>query len=213
MMTNKLRNIILGIFTVILTGILVIFTQNTKNQTLPDSKETDEIIRKQKESYEMFHKTSSTAVPVDAGNSITAIRRIVVVYEEADQKKKMDLVEIELLTKWSIPISDANTEFVFIGEKVFMSPIISGGKIFVRMKPEEFNEIKDNALVHLATMPPLLEKLQASLTTVYKDGEPKEVTGAKFGRINKRIIYQFPVIEEDLESLNKRISEVKQQPE
>jgi hypothetical protein len=211
-MKNKIRNMVLISLTLILVSFLIVFAQKAQNQNNTDSKVTDEIKRRMIESSKMFSKTSSTDVSIDEGNKIFAIRRIISIYEEADKKKKMNLVEIELHTKWDIPVSDAYMDFVFVGDKVFI-PIVSGRTILVRIKLEEFDEIKDNAIVHFVPMPSFLKQVREDASKVYKNGEPKEVQGAKFGRINKNMINQFPLIEEDLASFNKRLEEISKKPE
>lgn len=216
----RFRNFILLSLCAFLTFSIVIFAQQAQNQKIEDIDRTDQIEQIKKETIEMFYKKSSVSDPIDEGNRITAIRKAKIEFEDYNEKTKLqfknkqDLVEIELYCSVAVPVSNAQMEYVVIGDKVFTGPVISGDRhtVFVRIKPSEFEAIKENSLIYLTLSAMAPEKVRTDLTDSFMGGELKQVTGAKFGRINKTIIIQSPVIDEDLATFRKRISQTKTKP-
>ncbi len=147
-----------------------------------------------------FGKSSSTKINKDEDKDIVAIRHLNLIVNDIDNqgysiKRKIPYVEIELFTKVSPPTTNS-THLVQIGDQEFY-PTGKGcgekyGCIMVVITPEQFKDIKDNALVTYRIGSPGNAKL---LKEVYKNGEPAQIGGAKFGRIKKSMIDKFPTVE------------------
>lgn len=208
MIVNKIQ--FKAIRSLLLIAIVILATAassaNAQSQTKTQSQRYERIMREEREIAAAFSKTSSTAIPVDEGNRIVAVRRITLIFDRQGETEKQNLVEVELYSEYRLPVSNANLDYVFFGEKVFIL-FVAGDRqrIFVWMKPAEFEEIKDNALVTVMPLPISLESLRNMIVETYKNGEPKEVSGAKFGRLTKAMIDKFPPLEENSESSLKRI--------
>ena len=194
-------------------GGLFLMTQKTHTQTVVDEKRQNEIANKAKEQRQMFWKVSSVRNPSYDGNRIVAVRRIKLRFEGIDAKGfsfdgRKDLVEIEVFSKTEIPVTNAAQDLV-IGDKVIPEPARSGDlhSVFAHMSPEEFNEIKDGSVVSYIISSGGLDEV--ALKSAYKNGEPGEISGAKFGRLNKSLIEQFPQIEEDAKAQSSRITHTK----
>lgn len=147
-----------------------------------------------------FRKVSSVENSVDPGNKIVAIRRMTLVVDDFDRnhdpiKRKINYVEVELLSDISPPI--VNSSYVVrIGSKEFLP----GGRgcgtdprcVMVVMKPEEFDALYDGDLISMRNGAGATPE---QLTEMFDHGEPATVVGAKFGRLRKSVIDNFPPIE------------------
>lgn len=190
-----------------------LMTQKTHTQTIVDEKRQNEMANKAKDQRQMFWKVSSTKNPSDDGNRIIAVRRIKLQFEDTDPKGKSftnhkDLVEIEVFSKTEIPVTNA-AQYLIIGDKAFPEPARSADlhSVFVHLSPEEFNEIKEGAIVSYMISSALVDK--EALRNAYKNGEPGELSGAKFGRLYKTMIEQSSAIEEDVKAQKLRISKAR----
>lgn len=212
MSIKTLKNLGFICAAVILAGIFVAYAQQARNRVSSDSKKMTEIEKEQKTQGEMFWKTSSIESPVDEGNKIVAIRRINFPFEDLDKNTKLiftnkkTLVEIELYCSVPVPVSNIGRDYAFIGGKVFEAPLIGANRrhIFIRMELKEFDELKDGASVYFSSLPrkAVNEEL---IKESFKNGEPREITGAKFGRLDKKMIDQFSIVEEDNETMRVRV--------
>ena len=176
-------------------GALVVWAQKEK-QIRPQDKTKMEF----QEDQGIFRRISSTETDADEGFSIAAIRRVNVrinsAYDEEPENQTIkQLVEIELFAKF-LPSGTNMPDVVQIGDRTF--PPFWGycennaNCVKVIMSADDFDKLKDNSLVTLYKGMPMNSDV---LKELYKNGEPKEVVGAKFGRLNKKKIDEFPVIE------------------
>ena len=152
--------------------------------------------------------SSLTRVAQDEGYSIVAIRRVKHTYRRifnhiATDKIVME-VAIELLAL-KIPFQGCATDFCsseyfIIGDEVFNDfQTCSSGKehcIELFLEPEQFEQVRNKSIVSFYKHPYLISPSDIeALKEMYKNGEPKEVLGIKFGRLHKKMIKQFPMVE------------------
>ena len=166
--------------------------QESKQSTQDQEQKAREIISRQG----VFMSSSSTEKEADEGFRIVAVRRIYIMVNDGvtDQPKRKDMVEIELYAE-VLPMATALGDHIQIGTKVFPPyfPCINNDQcVKVVMAPEQFEELKDNSIITMYKGMPMSPEM---LKELYKDGEPKEVFGAKFGRLDKTMIDQFPTVE------------------
>ena len=199
----------------LLAGVLMISAQDARTaDTKPEStaalekKALDESDPSNLASkIRWFKKSSSAEESVDKGNMIVAIRKVNLIFDDVDEKKatfknRKTIVEIEVYSKVQIPVTDA-VQFAVIGEKIISDPPRSadGHTFFIHLTPEEFAALKDDAIVTysigLTSAPGASEK------------NAKTKIGAKFGKIDKKLIDRFPVIEEDNQAQMLRMSQTK----
>lgn len=141
---------------------------------------------------------------------VAEIRRVTETQERYRKERgafteKKELVEIELVSDYFIPVTNFGNH-VQIGDNAFV--LFIGGIII--MKKEEFDELKDGALIVLSIGP---APTQEMMKEFYKNGEPEKIHGAKFGRLDKSMIDKSPAITEDYRDKWKRLSKIKDKPE
>jgi hypothetical protein len=150
--------------------------------------------------YGEFTQLSSSEISADEGNKIVAVRRINMVIEDTNSdgyliKRKIPMVEIELYIAVSPPISNL-MNIVRIGDKEVLPTNMACGTnskcVSVELYQKEYEQLPDNALIIYRIGLPIPSK---TLKEMYKTGEPKEVVGAKFGRLDKSMIDKFPTVE------------------
>ncbi len=177
---------------IILIGTVLIFAQKENMQTR-SNQDSDKFDGG-------FRRLSSTETDRDKGNKIVAVRRINVIVEDTDSdgnfvNRGIAMVEIELYSNVAPPITNA-AHIVRIGDKEFVPGNIacSGNRscVSVEISEKEFDELQDGGLITYRIGSPISPKV---LKELYKDGEPKEVVGAKFGRLDKKMIDKFPTVE------------------
>jgi hypothetical protein len=186
-------------FLIVVVGTILIFAQ----QKEVSSKKQDQANKKPMESLEntgIFYRTSTTEVDTDEGNNIVAVRKLNVIVDATDSegnliKRKIPMVEIELSISVSPPISNLMS-IVRIGDKEVLPAnracATNSKCVSVELYQKEFEQLPDNALITYRIGFPIPSK---TLKEVYKTGEPKEVVGAKFGRLDKSMIDKFPSVE------------------
>jgi hypothetical protein len=107
------------------------------------------------------------------------------------------MVKIELQSRIQLAsiTNGSSWSKVQIGEKLFRASSEKSPEnicyVYALMSVQEFERLKDNSLITVNNVR-LSDDL---LKELYKNGEPKEVYGAKFGRLDKKMIDKFPVIE------------------
>ena len=179
-----------------------------------DAKQRQKQIEKSiKEQERRFWKITATNPPADAGNRIVAIRRINLIFDDVDSKgstfkNKNLLYEVELFSSVKIPVTNS-TQYLIIGDVVFTEPLVTGSRqtIYAYFPKNEFQALKDGALVHYMVSPARINS--ENIRESYKNGEPKQVSGAKFGRIRKRAAVRTPIIEEDGKTQLLRVTKTK----
>jgi hypothetical protein len=147
-----------------------------------------------------FRRWSSTKDVKDDGNEIKAVRRINLIVETIGSdgkviKQKVSRVELELYSRIAPPVTNSG-HFVRIGNMEF-APFnracsLNSHCIIVEITPEQFETLSDNALISYRIGNSINPKV---LKESYKDGEPSQIIGAKFGRLNKKAIEEFPTLE------------------
>jgi hypothetical protein len=197
------RVIVIGVIFLIGVGCLMVFAQKRNDTKSKESKPIQQTPNSQENSLTFFSKMSSIKEPADLGFNIQEVRRINV-WTDAPRdnnslnRMKSELVKIVLEVKFQPYNGMNNTDSLFmvqIGDRNFeYSHDTTSNKmnlLYVLISAKEFQELKDNSFVTLAvtSFQPL------DLKNLYKNGEPKEVYGAKFGRLDKKMIDKFPVIE------------------
>jgi len=193
---------------------LLLMAQIVHTQVPGDVKHQREMANQTKAQRQLFWKVSSAMDPIDDGNKIIAVRRIVLHFQDVDQKgsfaNKKDLVEIEVFSKILIPVTDA-AQYLIIGDRAFPEPPRSSDfhTVFAHLSPKDFSELRDGSIVSYVISAGVLD--QTGLINTYKNGEPNDIAGAKFGRLNKSMIDGLPTIEEDSKSQVLRISGMKNQ--
>ena len=147
-----------------------------------------------------FRKISSVESPVDLGNKVVAIRRLALIVDDYDSnqepaKRKINYVEIELFSEVAPPV--LNTGYIVrIGSREFLP----GGRgcgtnprcVMVVITPVEFESLNDGDLISMRNG---IGATSEELATMFENGEPPTVVGAKFGRLRKSVISNFPPIE------------------
>lgn len=193
--------LIIGIVCLMI-GIMFLIPPKSQTQNVPDEKRPKVIHTELTRRLDWFRKVSSTAKPVDEGNRIVAIRRIKLNFEDLDEKRswfinQKDLIQIEVFSKVQIPVTNAS-QYLIIGDRWFEEPSRSSDNRTgsALLTPEEFAEIKDGSIISYVIAPGSFTN-DAWLKESYKNGEPKQIPGAKFGRLDKSMIERFPVIEEN----------------
>lgn len=194
-------------------GVFLSITMRAQNQADFDKERMKQIEKSVKEQGEMFWKVSSTAVPADEGNKIVAVRRINLSFDDRDDKgstfrNKKLMYEIELFSKVIIPVTNS-TQYLIIGDIALPEPLITGDRhtIFAYLEAKDFDALKDGAIITYMISPVQINS--EALKESYKNGEPKEIAGAKFGRVDKKMAEQFPVIEEDAKTILSRVTQTK----
>jgi hypothetical protein len=186
-------------FLIVIVGTLLIFAQQ-KEVSNNNQDKIDKKIMEPMEDKSIFYRTSTTEVETDEGNKIVAVRKISIIVDATDSegnliKRKIPMVEIELSGKVSPPISNL-INIVRIGDKeVFPANKACGTNskcVSVELYQKEFEQLPDNALITYRIGYPIPSK---TLKEMYKNGEPKEVEGAKFGRLDKKMIEKFETVE------------------
>lgn len=181
---------------VVTVGTLLILAQQKQSKIGNNSNKSMQPL----EDTELFYRTSTTEVDTDEGNKITAVRRINMIVDDTDSegnliKRQIPMIEIELYSKVAPPVSNL-INIVRVGDKdMFPSNRACGVNpncVSVELYPKEFEELPDNALITYRIGYPVSPK---NLKELYKDGEPKEVVGVKFGRLDKSRIDKFPTVE------------------
>jgi hypothetical protein len=147
-----------------------------------------------------FRKTSATADPGDPGNRIEAIRRLTLLVEDINSNqdritRRIPRVEIELFSAIAPP--PVNSHYIVrIGNKEFYP----GGRgcrsdrhcTMVVMSPEEFASLSNGALISMRNG---RRASPDDLSRLFEEGEPANVIGSKFGRLDKGMIERFPPVE------------------
>lgn len=199
----------------ILTGGLAVFTQRLETPAQTEQR-ISAIRETERKILNAYTKSSSAAVPIDAGNKIVAVRRIHFFSENLKYNSKtagnfIALVEIELLAALppSIVMNCCNP-VAFIGDSVRTEVFTfsSTRRIYIRLPEEEFNRLRGGEIVSVAVLPSSYDNLQRlKENAALKDsrGAPKTIRGVKFGRLAKRANARLPLIEEDRELFNQRI--------
>lgn len=184
-----------------------------QNQIESGNQRRKQIENNSRERRRMFWKTSSTNPPADEGNRIVAIRRINLIFDDVDSKgstfkNKKLLYEVELFSSVKIPATNS-TQYLIIGDIVFREPLVTGDRqsIYAYLTKKEFKALKDGALVHYMISPAPINS--ENIKKAYKNGEPKQIPGAKFGRIQKRAAARTPIIEENGKTQLLRITKTK----
>jgi hypothetical protein len=144
----------------------------------------------------IFGKVSSTENDADEEFRIVSVRRMYVLYNSFDSgsKKRKDYIEIELYLK-VLPSATNLPDIIQIGDKTFPITEGCGNKrncLQVTLSPEEFESLRDNSIL---TLYKGLRGNPNMLKEMYKNGEPKTVNGAKFGRLNKKAADKLPPLE------------------
>jgi hypothetical protein len=198
---------------VFLIGVFLSITLSAQNQADADKERMKQLEKSVKEQEEMFWKVSPAAIPADEGNKIVAVRRVNLIYDDVDAKgntfkNRKLMYEVELFSKVIIPVTNS-TQYLIIGDIALPEPFITGDRhtIFAHLQQKEFEQLKDGAIISLLISPVQINS--ETLKQIYKDGEPKEITGAKFGRMDKSAAERFPVIEEDSKTQLSRLSGTK----
>ena len=198
---------------VFVVGIYLAVNLQAQNQTDSNNERMKQIEKSVKEQEEMFFKVSSTTVPVDEGNKIVAVRRINLIFDDVDSKgntfkNKKLMYEVEVFSKTVIPVTNS-IQYLIIGDIALPEPLTSGDRhtVFGYLQAREFEELKDGALVSYMISPVQINA--EDLKQFYKNGEPKEIAGAKFGRLEKGMADRFPIIEEDSKTQLLRITRTK----
>jgi hypothetical protein len=191
-----------GLF--LLTGTPPVFAQQKKAQNHINASDKNSGAKNWNlaEKIGWFQRWSSTENIIDKGNEIKAVRRINLIVETIDSngkasKQKVSRVELELYSKIAPPVTDSG-HFVRIGDAEF-APFnracsIDSHCIIVEISPEQFEALSDNALISYRIGNSISPKI---LKESYKGGEPSEIIGAKFGRLNKKAIDEFPTLEQN----------------
>jgi len=189
---------------------VLLMVQMVHTQAPVDEKRQSAVANQTKAQRQLFWKVSSAKDPIDDGNKIIAVRRIVLHFQDVDQKgrsfaNKEDLVEIEVFSKILIPVTDA-AQYLIIGDRAFPEPPRSSDfhTVFAHLSPKDFSELRDGSIVSYVISAGVLD--QTGLINTYKNGEPNDIAGAKFGRLDKSMIDGFPTIEEDRQSHLLRMS-------
>lgn len=206
--SNNMLLIILLTLTLVCIGINFLPIGSSQAQKMSDT--PNELVKQQEQ---MFWKKSSTSIPADDGNKIVGIRRINLSYKDVDEKgntfsNEKLIYEVEVFSKVIVPVTNSN-QHLLIGDLEIQYAYVTGDRhtIYIHLSPEEFERIKDGAIINLSIFPGKINAEQ--LKDSYKNGEPKEIVGAKFGRIDKKAADQLSIFNEDVESLNKRLFGVK----
>jgi hypothetical protein len=199
---RRIKNIGLLSFFIIVIGTLLVFAQQ-KNMSTNKKEKLDSktaVSNDVDNFYGGFRRLSSTKIDTDKENKISAVRRMNMLVDDIDSngnlvKRKIQMIEIELFSKIMPPVTNA-AHFVRIGEREFV-PSNRGCElikncIMVELYPKEFEQLENNSLITYRIGSPISSK---TLKELYKDGEPKEVVGAKFGRLDKTMIDKFPSVE------------------
>ncbi len=184
-------------------------------QTKSDEQRKKQLEEESKEQAQMFWKRSSTKVSSDEGNKIVAVRRINLTFDDYDTKgnkfKKKKLVcEFELFSRVRIPVTNAG-QYLIIGDLVVSQVHISGDNhtILGYLEQKQFESLKDGAIISYTIVPASLDVVSEIVKESYKNGEPEQIDGAKFGRIDKKAIEKLPVVEETSEDLSLRTNQPK----
>ena len=187
---------VLFIFTMLCVMSSVSAQTNTPQEPKQSTQEQEQKAREIISRQGVFMSSSSTEKEADEGFRIVAVRRVFYLVKDAyDQKLRKDMVEIELYAE-VLPMATALGDYVQIGAKVFppseMPCRDNENCIRVAMTPKQFDELKNNSLV---TMFKGLPKSPEVLEDLYRDGEPAEIPGVRFGRLDKTMIDQFPTVD------------------
>lgn len=196
-------------------GVFLSVSMQAQNQTQSDEQRAKQLEEESKERAQMFWKTSSTKIPADEGNKIVAVRRINLTVDDYDAKgnkfkKKKLIYEVELFSRLRIPVT-SSMQYLIIGDSIISQVHVNGSSqtIFGHLEQEQFELIKDGAIISYTISPVNLSLQSEIVKESYKNGEPEKVAGAKFGRIDKKAADRFPLIEEDSETLLLRITRTK----
>lgn len=205
---------VLLIGAVLVIGTFIAVAQQSQSQTATDEKRMEDIEKMQKEQVQMFWKVSTSDNPTDIGNRIVAVRRVVRIVDDYNNqqgmfKNKIQMVEIELYSKVLIPVTN-ESQFAQIGEKI-LTPHRSADahSLFILLEKKDFDELEDGEIISYTIGNP--NNLVPRKTSVA--GEPFNIIGAKFGKLDKKMIDRFPAIEEDAKETIKRQSGTKNLPE
>lgn len=198
----KYFKVLLAIFALSLfMGTLLVFAQqkSRNNVNASPGKNTNAENMTLAEKISWFQRWSSTKDIKDEGNEIIAVRRINLIVESIAGREvvnqKVPRVELELYSSIIPPVTNSG-HFVRIGDMEF-APFnrACGGNshcIIVELSPEQFEALSDNALISYRIGNSINPKI---LKESYKNGEPSEIMGVKFGRLNKKAIDGFPTLE------------------
>lgn len=135
----------------------------------------------------IYTGVSSTDPENDEGFGIVAVRRTFVMVNGAydDVKTRKDFVEIELYAAVLPEITDM-PDIVQIGDSSFVPSEMpckdNDHCIKVTITPAEFDQLRDKSLITIYKGRPVNPEV---LKELFKAGEPKQVRGAKFGRLDK----------------------------
>lgn len=166
----------------------------------------------------LFSQVSKVKESKNESNRIVAVRRIFQVNDEFDKKRgyfknKIQMVEIELYSKHAPQPTNALNVIVQLGD--FMDYVRGtsgdGHTLFIVLKHEDFAGLIDGSIVTCFLSPGIISR--EKLREQYKNGEPAEVIGEKYGRLDKKMLDRFPVIEEDFITGNERRGKTKNLPE
>ena len=176
---------------------MIVLAQKDGKQNYPSQAKTKmEALNEQG----IFGKVSSTETEADEGFRIVAVRKVYVMLnspydDEPSNQTRKDYIEIELFAK-ILPAATNMPDIVQIGDRIFSPEELpcrnNKNCIKVVMTPKDFDNLKDNSLVTLYKGMPVAPDV---LKELYKNGEPKQVVGAKFGRLSKKSIEAFPPVE------------------
>ncbi|MEP6923215.1 MAG: hypothetical protein ABI954_02010, partial [Pyrinomonadaceae bacterium] len=195
----------LAVFLLASTGAGIVVAQQKdvqspqKNQLSDQEKQKQQLI-----TQDPAMRLSLTIVDQDEGYSITTIKRVKHTYRRflnnvATDNIMMEVV-IELHTPRKLEIVDSTnappSKFFLIGDKVIDEidncPSDEQHCFNLFLKPEQFEQLKDNSIISFCKKYNVSSLDLEALKEMYKDGEPREVLGIKFGRLNKKLINQFP---------------------
>jgi hypothetical protein len=196
-----LKFFIVGLFFFLGFGVFMVLAQKD-NKIKPVESESE----KQKRMFDVlseqaiFSRLSSVKVETDDGFCILAVRKMIIwinspTDDSPSARIKKEMVQIELQAKRMPMARNLGNNRIQIGDKLFNlyrdTCIDKSECVIVAISVSEFNDLKDNSLVTLSN-----GNMDANmLKELYKNGEPEEVYGAKFGRLDKKMIDKFSIVE------------------
>lgn len=180
----------------------LIFGQQKKNY----SRKNKVQLKEKKETTSNNNQRQYSADSKESTSKIVSIRQINLIVDDYKEdgtyfQNQKKYIEIRLFSKVPRPTNIGNQRLlVNIGDKSFLSFGIGRIKdfeitlndILVTLTPEEFESLTDDSIVSFS----LAENFdEARLKEIYEKGEPKEIRDQIFGRLNKKMIDDFPPIE------------------